>query len=45
MTPESWRMLDKLRGGSVSRGVWISSKVWAVYRQSRQQGQSLPPAL
>ena len=27
MTPESWRLLDQMRG-SLSRGVWISARVW-----------------
>ena len=37
MTPESWRLLDELRGNSVSRGVWISSRVWGVWRASQQE--------
>ena len=44
MPPQTWEKLDELRGAT-SRGVWIRSRVWSVWQQSRQQGQRLPPAL
>ena len=44
MPPQTWEKLDELRGAT-SRGVWIGSRVWSVWQQSRQQGQRLPPAL
>ena len=43
MPPEAWAKLDELRGGSISRGVWISSRVWTVWRASHQA--SLPRPL
>ena len=43
MMPEAWQKLDQMRGNS-SRGMWISSRVWAVWRASHPASLSPPPA-
>ena len=41
MLPSTWKMHDELRAPGISRGVWISSRVWATWQASQSEASSL----
>jgi hypothetical protein len=40
MTPEAWKKLDELRG-SVSRGVWLSARIWRDSKAASHNGSAV----